>query len=759
MILTETRPIPQASLVPASSRHSVTQGRGMSMETRMRILARRNRVLLSGVALGVTVVAMGVAGAGAAFGQAAESEGSFNFVTMLERMVIGAGTKKVAVDTPQAVTVVDQADIDAKQAETVADMFKSVPGVSMLGADRPLGEGFNIRGIGSLDSATSSGDGSKIIISVDGAPKFYEQYRMGSFFSDPELYKSVEVLRGPASSTLYGSGALGGVINFTTKDASDFIKEGKSGALRLKEQWSSNGSQILTSAILAQKVTDDLEMLAMGNFRRSDIQQLANGNDRTGSDFETWSGLVKGTYSFGENAEQKVRLSYQHWDSDANDQPYAQNGYSDVSSAFGTIDRHVVDDTVVLSYENPASDNPYLDFKGTLSYSNTAVEQSDASAQLGTIGNADYGYETFQGNIENTSEFLAGEGGGMDHYLTYGASLAYQNRTAEPLGGGIITTHPEGQQTKLGLFAQDEIVVDNGLTLIPGLRADFVHLDPSDALAGDVEPRDDVALSPKIAALYKLSDEVNVFASVAHTERVPSLDEMFQYSVSGGNVVRLPSLDLKKERSDNFEIGASTQLYDILGGENALSLKGTVFYNDIKDGIRSNPNYVSSSQTPGLPYFVNVAHMALYGFELEGAYESESLFARAALTITRGEYLEDVSASIPEGSVVDTLAQDKLVLTLGGHAMEGQVDYGTTVTFAAEPLTEVSTAAGGDGDAEAWTKVDVFASYKPLEGAFEGTAITASIENLFNADYRENLSVERSTGRTFKLTLSKQFDY
>ena len=132
---------------------------------------------------------------------------------------------------------------------------------------------------------------------------------------------------------------------------------------------------------------------------------------------------------------------------------------------------------------------------------------------------------------------------------------------------------------------------------------------------------------------------------------------------------------------------------------------------------------------------------------------------RLALTITRGEYLEDVSASILEGSVVDTLAQDKLVLTLGGRALEGQVEYGSTVTFAAEPLTEVSTASGGDGDAEAWTKVDVFASYKPEEGVFEGASITASIENLFNADYRENLSVERSSGRTFKLTLSKQFDY
>src|SRR5690606_5056182 len=107
-----------------------------------------------------------------------------------------------------------------------------------------------------IGTAESSGDESRIIVTVDGAKKFNEQYRMGSFFSDPELYKQVEVLRGPASSTLYGAGALGGVINFTTKDASDFLREGHSGAARLKTSFSSNGLQTLTSALVAQQITD-----------------------------------------------------------------------------------------------------------------------------------------------------------------------------------------------------------------------------------------------------------------------------------------------------------------------------------------------------------------------------------------------------------------------------------------------------------------------------------------------------------------------
>src|SRR5690606_23337191 len=123
-------------------------------------------------------------------------------VTILNQIVVGAGVEKVAIDTPQSVTVLDQEDIDELQAATVGEVLQSIPGVNVSGSERVFGQGFNIRGIGGAEAA---GEEGRIIVNVDGASKFYEQYRMGSFFSDPELYKTVEVLRGPASSTLYGS--------------------------------------------------------------------------------------------------------------------------------------------------------------------------------------------------------------------------------------------------------------------------------------------------------------------------------------------------------------------------------------------------------------------------------------------------------------------------------------------------------------------------------------------------------------------------
>lgn len=192
-------------------------------------------------------------------------------VTLLQRLVIGAGVDKIAIDTPQAVTVVDQEQMDQDQPTTIGDTLRDVPGVTAIGSDRIFGEAFNIRGIGGAAAA----DESKIIINVDGTPKFYEQYRMGSFFSDPELYKQVEVLRGPASSTLYGSGALGGVINLTTKDAADFLVNGQNNSVRVKSAYDSNGTGILGSTIYATRLNENFEFLGMAIIARATITRTA----------------------------------------------------------------------------------------------------------------------------------------------------------------------------------------------------------------------------------------------------------------------------------------------------------------------------------------------------------------------------------------------------------------------------------------------------------------------------------------------------
>lgn len=691
----------------------------------MGLVKSRAAALLCGVAACI----------GAGQGVAAQDVNRTN-VTLLERLVIGlGGAPKVAIDTPQAVTVVNQQDIDATQASTTGDLFKSVPGVTMVGSDRQLGQAFNIRGIGTTEN---SSDGARVVVNVDGTPKFNEQYRMGSFFSDPELYKQVEVLRGPASSTLYGAGAIGGVINFTTKDASDFIKDGYTGAVRVKGGFTSDGLGTLTSAVIAQQVTETFEVLAAGNWRRQEELTLANGGTLTGSNFDTLSGLVKGTWHFGDNDEQELELSYQRWYSDAEQQAYAQTG---TQALFGVTDRRVVDQTAVLHWENPATDNPWIDLKVNLSFSDTSNNQFNHRPSAGaplTTGlaandirrNTEYIYRTWQLSADNTVEWI---GEGAENYFTFGFSSSSQDRIVNRDNGVKLPAHPEGNEKRLGLFAQDEFIWDDKLTLIAGARGDFHWVDSWTAGQAD---RDGVALSPKLSALYAISDNLNLFGSVAHTERLPTIDEL--YSVS---TAKFASVNLRKEQANSVEGGFAISGWDLVSSGDSASLKTTAFYSRIQDMIVSNSG-------SNVAYYGNIGQAELYGVELEGAYNSDMFFANLAYSLTIGRDLATNAA-------LTTVPQNKIVATLGARNAEWGLEYGVRGTFA----DKGAYVATGTGTAEAFATVDLFASWKPETGAFQGTEFQFSVDNLLNTDYRENLSTDRSTGRTFKLTLAKQFDY
>src|SRR5690606_31115046 len=144
------------------------------------------------------------------------------------------------------------------------------------------------------------------------------------------------------------------------------------------------------------------------------------------------------------------------------------------------------------------------------------------------------------------------------NYITYGVQASHQTRVAAPLAGGVITTHPEGTSTNIGIFAQTEHTIDDALTLIAGARADYSNLSPTQALAVTT-PNDQFAFSPKVGALYRFNENFNVFGSAAHTERMPTLDEMYQYQGT-----RTANLNLTKESSDNFEAGFGLQGFDVL---------------------------------------------------------------------------------------------------------------------------------------------------------------------------------------------------
>ncbi|WP_350335394.1 TonB-dependent hemoglobin/transferrin/lactoferrin family receptor [Coralliovum pocilloporae] len=661
-----------------------------------------------------------------------------DYDSFLGRIVVSAGEEKIAIDTPQAVTVITQDEIDRQQATTIGEVLEDVPGVSTVGSDRVFGESFNIRGIGSGQSA----DEYRLITLIDGAIKFHEQYRVGSLFTEPELYKNIEILRGPAASTLYGSGALGGIISLTTKDASDFLQEGQTWAVRPKLSYSSNGDGIQSSVIGAVRV-EDFEVLASLNYRGANNYQDGDGNGVSGSEFDSLSGLAKIKYYFGDNQEQSIMASYQHWFSSADDQDYSQ---TTTSTFFGTVDRDVTDQTALLRYEHEGRGNAWLDLEALVAYSDTTVEQSDT--QLGAFfgDDADYGYRSIQGNIRNT--FDLSMGGGVSHFLTFGVSGLHQERTAETVTSGSTGTlsfHPEGEMQQAGIFAQSEINW-NGLTLIPGVRFDYQTIEPGSGVPGGTD-QSYTGFSPKIAALYELNDTFSVFGSIAHTERMPVLDEVFDTETRVGGTFYPGNIspDLDIEKSNNFEIGGTMSLRDLLEEGDAFDVKVTGFFNQIEDLIqRANGQATPITGPTTLSNFENVAEAEIYGVEAEAGYDSELYFAKLGYSLIRGE-------NKTTGLALNSIPADTLTVTLGMRIPEAD----TTISWKGRFAADQNEVSGSTAPTPGYGVHNIYLDWQPDEGQFKGLDVRLAVENLFDRQYQRHLAGDPSRGRTFKISVSK----
>ncbi len=120
-------------------------------------------------------------------------------------------------------------------------LLYNVPGVWMQDRGDDPSTAINIRGLQ---------DFGRVAVVVDGARQNYQRsghIANGSFFLDPELIGGIDITRGPTAN-IYGSGAIGGVASFRTKDINDVLRPGETlgrgyeRLLRLQQQpWSRLG--------------------------------------------------------------------------------------------------------------------------------------------------------------------------------------------------------------------------------------------------------------------------------------------------------------------------------------------------------------------------------------------------------------------------------------------------------------------------------------------------------------------------------------
>lgn len=637
------------------------------------------------------------------------------------------GKRDLQTGTGTASTVVDTEEIEDRQASTVAQLIDSVPGVTLVNGTTPQGSGINIRGFG---ANTTYGSDQKIAILVDGASVGSEElYRIGTqLFTDPFLYRRVEVLRGTIGSFEYGSGIVGGVVKLETKDASDFTGGDVGFKVGQTIEASSNGSGVVSSTTLAWQPSVRAQFLANYTYRTQEDLVDGVGAVIGNSAFTTPSGLIKGTFTFGDANEHSVALSYTRTLADDKDVPY--DTFATTGGVFGNVDRVTDTSQASLQYRFNPTDNDLIDLSAVLSYADQKIDYSyvpgssilEGTPSFGFLAstvNAKQRYQTTKLTLKNVAKF---DTGALSHNLRAGVEFIHKERADNP------TAAPGGTDNRQAIFLIDEMT-SGGFTFTPALRYESSKVDS----AGGFGSFENAALMGGASLAYKWQSGFSVFASAAYTEGLPIIDDL------GSSASAIEKMNTT-EKATTYEIGASFGGDGVFTAGDNFSIKGNFYKTTLND--------ITSYSAPSA-VGANLSHVETQGFEIETSYGLSSglYFDLAGHFGTGTEMYDNGTSDQWRNSAANTVG-----LTIGKKWNE-KLDLSWEIAHSRD--NRDSTGA----DLDDLTIHNLRATFRPQNGALEGTEVRFGIENALNLDYTGHLSStsRKSPGRSLSLTVSALF--
>ncbi|NHK27142.1 TonB-dependent receptor [Parvularcula flava] len=628
----------------------------------------------------------------------------------LGTITLGESKRAVQTDTATPVTVIDQEEADDRQASTIAELIDSVPGVALVNGSTPSGSGINIRGFGANGTY---GTDQKVAIIVDGATTGSEEiYRVGNqLFTDPYLYKSVEVIRGTVGSFEYGSGIVGGTVRLETKDAADFtggdpgLKAG--GTLGA----ASNGDGFNTSLIAARQPTENIELLANYAYREQSLQKDGDGNEIGNSAFELPSLLLKGRYSFG--TAHAITASYTQSEAADRDVPY--DTFETTGGSFGNVDRDTKTQTASLAYNFNPLDNDLVNIDASLAYANQEIDQTclPASAPFGcfAVVDADHQYETTTATLKNTA---FADTGIFSHELRTGLQLIRKERLDA-------NSAPGGTDDRVAVFVVDQIDFLEGWTFTPALRWETSEID------GETESYQNDAVMGGASLRYQFRNGLALFGSLAHTESLPIIDDL-----------GTPLYMEQPEVADTAEYGFSYDRIGLFGEGNAAAFKVNYYETALSD-ITSYSGVTDVDQT---------------GFEIEASFAAAIGF------------YTDINANIVNGQETRSNGQhldwrntpaNNYRITVGQRFSNfADVSFETVSNLDTERSNLTGGAAVYD-ETEGFTIYNLRLTLRPQNGILEGTQFRISAENLSDELYTPFLATRAATGRNLKVAVSRMF--
>lgn len=557
--------------------------------------------------------------------------------------------ERAALDEPVRVDSLDAATLEAEQVTNLRDLERALPNVSVPRQPARFGLAQGTAGRSGNSGLTVRGLGdNRVAMMVDGLrlPRSYGigANAFGRDYVDFGVIDRVELVRGPASA-LYGSDSIAGVLAFTTRSPSSYLKNGRTVGGQVGLSYSGDDDSLRLGATVAVRASERFEWLVSASANRGHALKNEGDVGGTGStrtepnpqDDRGGAVLFKGVWRPAAGHVSTFTV-------EANEQKSDYELLSGRSASVLDLDGSEHRERQRLSVDHRWQAN--LPFADELRFS-FGVQRSE-SRQLAfedraTLADrerdARYRERSLQASVLADKQIAQGA---LQQRITYGVDASrtkltqYTTGVTPPAGETFpLKRFPDTTEQSFALFAQDEIT-HGRLTITPGLRWDHYRLSPrrNDPLSiADAASLSDSALSPKLAAMWRLDPTWRVYGQFATGFRAPSpyqLNEYFQNPTQF--YTSIPNPDLKPEKSRGIELG-------VKAGNATSSFEAAVFSNRYRNFIEDRV-LVSGTGTAADPMVfqsINRERARIHGFELQGETTVAGAWKlRAAYGQTRG---------------------------------------------------------------------------------------------------------------------------
>ncbi len=677
-------------------------------------------------------------------------------------------TEKFLRNSPNSELLISREQLESRPYNSIPDALKTEAGVALL-RDGMWGTEVSIRGMNRENIVTLI-DGNRIATSTDISARL-------SMINSNDVER-IEIIKG-ASSSIYGSGATGGILNIITKSpqlydnfsingnlstgfnsvnnlsalsgtlysGNSFISSKFSGSYRKAKNTQTPAGELKNSQFEDYSFTGALNILPVDNHIVKIDYQLFKANDVG----------IPGASVFPNNAE--VR-----YPSEKRELVSAGYEIQNISKVFYKLSAKYAYQFIERDVENIPHTVQNVPASGTTPARRVSVLKITPGA------------EHKNNNIQVQGNFLLAEKNnlvaGVDYWdRSYnGSREKYQKIEVLNAQGNVVNTInkvigesplPVSKFKSIGIFAQDEAeLIKEKLSLTLGARYDIIDVSGETTLNPVYEitngvynstpagqkviwnkiDADDASYSANAGFKYSVNPNLDLTLALGLSFRSPSLEERFQY-IDQGSYVRVGNPDLNSEKGKSVDLG-------IRYYSPGLKIISSIFFNSFDDLVTEIPGTFD-----GRNAFIktNIGEARIYGLDIRADYNFYS------------DYVFYATASYIKGDDITSGGHLPEIAPLNGNVglkfnlfNELGADVSSTI-FARQ-----NKVAAGELETPGYAVFNLSLNTKNIQLASVNFRIFAGVENIFNKEYRNHLSTTRGLivvepGRNFYVKFVADF--